>query len=64
MKQKVQQAFEAYLAEDAKIAALPEIEHCGHPFTICTNGAKWIRDIFFLMVKLLAIPFMTTLQPK
>lgn len=41
---KIRKAFNA---EDDRLANLPETEDYGNPFTVCTNGARWLQEKFF-----------------
>jgi hypothetical protein len=43
----ISKIVKAFKAEDDRLAALPETEENGNPFTICTNGARWIKEQFF-----------------
>lgn len=40
-------AYHAFMREDNRLAELPETEDHGHPFTICTTGARWLKKHFF-----------------
>lgn len=39
--------LQAFIAEDERLFIESEKDDSGNPFTICTNGAKWLRDNFF-----------------
>lgn len=45
MVELVNKAYEAFIIEDEKLNF--EADQYGHPFTICTNGAIWLKENFF-----------------
>lgn len=45
--EKIQEIIVAFIAEDKRLADLPETEETGHPFTICTNCARWVQKNYF-----------------
>jgi hypothetical protein len=47
IKQLVDKAYVAFKEKDEELFNDPRSEDYGNPFTICTNGAKWVRDHFF-----------------
>ena len=47
IQEQVSAALTAFIMEDDRIAKLAETVDYGHPFTNCTNGAKWLKHNFF-----------------
>lgn len=48
----VEEAYSAFLKEDERIAAEPETEFTGHPFTTCTNICVWLKENHFPQAKI------------
>lgn len=53
----IEKITKAFQDEDNRLAELPETEEMGNPFTICTNGARWLQEKFFPEAKVVGYQY-------
>lgn len=47
MIKNIDKIYKAFIAEDVRLQKIADVDDNGNPFTICTNGAAWLKDNFF-----------------
>lgn len=51
MHDQLDEIFQAFKVKDEELFKSADIEETGNPFTICTNGARWLKAQYFPTAK-------------